>query len=257
MKTSFIKFIASFILCFCFMGITQSLAASIFADDFDSYPAMVLPQGKQWPSPIPDTESQYWTTGYYGTNAIVDATLVGLGRSGNVYGSSRGTDTSEANAFSKTFSPSSYTNANWKLTFDIYIETLTGQPATGADVLNIFSTSGTGDFNTTNSIGKVFVYELDGAYKIGVTAGSALGVISYTYFGENIDTGKWYTVSITGNNTAQTLNFTLTDGIINLSINNKSYLKDTHEFDGFVIGNTANVISGSYYLDNISVVSEP
>lgn len=255
---NYCKYIASIAFCLFTMGRTHGLAATIFADDFDTYPAMVLPQGKPWPLPIPDSDYQYWTTGYYGTNAIVDAAAVGLGgRSGNVYNSSRGLSSDEANAFSKTYTASPYTNATWVLTFDLYIESITGKPATGVDVLNIFSTEGTGDFHTKNSIGKVFIYELEGVYKVGVAAGGPSGDISYTYFEKNVDIAKWYTVTITGNNTEKSLNFTLSDGVVNMEINNQQYLKNTHQFDGLVIGNTANAIPCSFYLDNIAITSEP
>lgn len=257
MKTNPLKFFGGLVVVFCLslLGLSQSLSAAIFADNFDSYaPTNRLTLGANWPSVIPSTTNQYWRAGYWGTNAIVDATS--LGRSGNVYASS--VASGQNNAFSQTFSTNPYTTENWSLTFDFYIGSLTAGTNVGADLIDIFSTGGTNNFASSNSISKVYLYTNNGTNKVGVRAGDSLGVYNYAFFNTtNVNAGQWYTLSITGNNTAQTLNFTLTDGVTNWNITNKYYTKDVHEFDGFVIGNTSDVLPSTYYLDNISVVPEP
>lgn len=148
MKTNNPKFTVGLAVAFCFslLGITENLSAAIFADNFDSYTVTNrLTPGANWPSAIPDTGGQFWKTGWYGTNAIVDATT--LGRSGKVYGSTRGTGPLEHHAYSQTYSTNgSYTNASWKLTLDFYVDSLTGSKTT-ADVIDIFNTGGLGNFN--------------------------------------------------------------------------------------------------------------
>lgn len=261
MKTNNPKFAVGVAVAFCFslLGITENLSAAIFADNFDSYTATNrLATGANWPSAIPNTSGQYWKTGYWGTNAIVDATS--LGRSGNVYASS--VASGQNNAFSQTVASNAYTNAgSWTLSFDFRIDPSLTAPSlsTAATMLDIFDTQGATNFASTNSLARVYATSYNGTNKVGFAAAASSpgGSIEYNWFSSLLTTNDWYTITVNGDNTAQTMSFTLTAGTNNTTISNKYYLRDRHQLDGFVIGNTGDAVTGTFYLDNISMVPEP
>jgi|GEM_PF-5826961 len=243
-------------------SIRSGEAATILSDDFDSYAQGTLLAGQDWPHPIPDSPDNIsWRAWHYGTQTIVDATS--FGRTGNVYGSTvnPGTPNNDSSAYSFTRLIDPYAgNDTWTVSFDFYIESLSANlPANITRLVSVFDTEGANNYNNANLIGAVFAQESGGVYTLGANLGStAVGGANLVSFGGSVNAGQWYTVSIIGNNEAQTLKFVLNDGSNKLEIDG-FYRKNTREVNGFAIGSMGSVITGTYYLDNfeVSVIPEP
>lgn len=245
---------SSLIFAFC-LSIASS-GASILTDNFDSYTTGTLANSVDWPSAIPDTDNQFWNTAGFGTQAIVDAAGASLGRTGNVYSSTVGVGNS-GGAPSRTRLGTGYTGGEWMLSFDFYIDSLTAESATNQfHLMGVYETEGTNNFGSENAITRIYAQESEGTYTLQAVFGNTVGSENSASFG-TVNADQWYSLILTGNNTTQTLDFTLSDGVTDVEINNKFYRKNVHEINGFLMGSLSNRVQGTVYIDNFSVVPEP
>lgn len=230
----------------------HSSTAENLSDNFDSYGQGELIPGQEWSEAIPESDDLFWRAWHYGEQAIIDGSE--LGRKGNVYRSTLNQGDQNAYSFMRLHIP--YSGESWTISFDFCIDALATESSGSTVVLmRIYDTGGNdSNFSYENIIGGIFLQESNGLYTLKASFGNQVGEShSAPLYPENITPKQWYTVSISGNNASQSLNFTLkAEGQDEVIVFDKFYSKNTSQIDGFAIGNMGSRVTGTFYLDNIS-----
>jgi len=253
MKTSMLAFI----------GLVSVLTASaqtvLLEDNFNSYSTGILANGASWPSTIPETTPALsWATNSGGPQEIISGTSAL--RTGRLY-SFRENDTDQTTTFSTVQMNAPYSGTeDWTLTVDFYMQSMpVGVSAGTFSLLTISNGAVTNDSNLLTAISATRTSN-NTHLNLFVTSGTG----GFFWTPENeaaIELQTWYTLTITGNNETETLDFNLVGGAID-DDRSGSYRFSHNQFDSLTLGNrfaNAFVIDrdNHAYLDNFSLVVVP
>lgn len=185
-----------------------ALSNEILRDDFDFYPSGTLTNNANWPGAIPGT-TRTWRTAPQGEMSIVSGT--DTGRSGQLfhYQVSHAPSSPDNRSFSSmTLNPILSEPGRWTLSLDFYVAAL---PADGGR-LGLITLFNSATATAAYRIGSItFDPQQDGTVRALMGMGSRYeNPTTRTHEIGFLDTGKWYTLTIEGNNENRLLSGSIT-----------------------------------------------
>jgi len=234
-------------------GLGLAADAVLLKDDFDSYAVGELDESALWLSPVPETNSllTWFTSPGGGLQEIREAAEAG--RPGRVF-AYRETAEGEHRTFSYVQLPEPCTNSKtWTVSVDFYIESLV-EPGLAFAIVSLFD----GDVKGGKMLTSVALGRNSKTDRIQ-TSVSHGGETSF--FRGNLAEKTWYTLTITGNNGTQAMDFTIQGNGYDQAVSGRSYASNTGQFDIVAIGDTSqnrwsdgrqNIV----YLDNLEVTAK-
>lgn len=229
---------------------------TLLQDNFDSYTTGPLPASGNWPASIPGS-SNFWNRITGGSQAIIDGSAAG--RSGNLFHYTENA-ASQVTTYSSTQLTTPYSgDATWSLSIDFYIDDFAF--TTGDKQLpSVFSVVGLYGEGGVSDASRITAFSISRNSSTGLIQASMTRTAGSTFFTGNLQENQWYTLTITGDFSTQTMSATIQGASLNLSLSDLAYTPTS--LATVAIGDvTPNAWkagrSNSFYLDNMVLATIP